>query len=116
MKTTAEIVKELEEAKKQLATLEAQNYALSATVQDLRTSIEAQKKTLRLTELKNAEGTAQALEKQLNDLKDWLDANYKFMNVTDGEVRIATPCKRVWYHATDNVNLYPFSQLAGKVA
>ena len=116
MKTTAEIVKELEEAKKQLAALETQNYALSATVNDLRTSLEAQKNSIRVAELKIANEQLKDITLQLNSLKDWLDHNYKFIDVKEGEVRIATPHKRVWYFPSDRTDLYPMSNVPGKAA
>jgi len=111
MKTTAEIVQELEEAKKQIATLETQNYSLTATIHDLRGNLEAQKKTLRVTELENAKVKATEAQIALDTLKNWLDKNYSFVNAEDGQATITTPFKRIWYHATDNVNLYPMSQV-----
>jgi len=52
MKTTTEIAAELEAAKIKLAKLETENYALAATVNDLRTSLEAQKNSIRVERVK----------------------------------------------------------------
>jgi len=111
MRTTAEIVKELEEVKKKSATLETEIYSLTSTILDLQTKLDAQKKTLRLTELEAARNEQGAAERELDSFKHWLDSTHHFIDVKEGEVRITTPYKRVWYFPTDNLNLYPFSQL-----
>ena len=116
MRTSAEIVKELEEAKKRIASLESQNFALESAVAFMRDDLEAQKKSLRVTELKQAQDALRDAQNQLSDLKDWLDKNYRFMEVKEGAVRIETHCKRVWYFASDRTDLYPMSNVAGAAA
>lgn len=46
-------------------------------------------------------------------LRDWLDHNTTFYNTAEstGPV-LAEVSKRIWYHATDDVTSYPFSEVA----
>lgn len=48
-------------------------------------------------------------------LRAWIDSNTTFYNVgeSDGPV-LASVSKRIWYHATDDTESYPFSAVAEK--
>lgn len=69
----------------------------------------------RVKEIVDAELLARAerAEQERDALRAWLDSNTSYYNTAESERPVlASVSKRIWYHATDDIESYPFSVVA----
>ena len=63
----------------------------------------------------NARVNIETLEFMLREVREWLDNNTThYLTAEQNAPVLASASKKIWYHATDDVDSYPFSDVVGE--
>ena len=77
--------------------------------------VEYKDTTALLVELKHALKAEREENQRLKEKLDWLDNNTTHYLTNESEAPVlAGVAEKIWYHATDNVDSYPFSAVIDK--